>query len=104
MVWIAGGTFLMGSDHHYPEEAPRHAVTIKGFWIDRYPVTNAEFARFVAETSYVTAAEKPPRAEDYPGARAEMLRPASVVFVRPTHGVDMRNHYNRRSRDHANAV
>ena len=48
MVWVPGGTFLMGSDHHYPEEAPAHPVTVDGFWIDRHAVTNAEFARFVA--------------------------------------------------------
>ena len=44
MAWIPGGTFLMGSDHHYPEEAPAHEVTVDGFWIDRHPVTNAQFA------------------------------------------------------------
>ena len=31
MVWIPGGSFLMGSDHHYPEEAPAHKVTVDGF-------------------------------------------------------------------------
>ena len=44
MVWVPGGTFLMGSDRHYPEEAPAHRVTVGGFWIDPRPVTNAEFA------------------------------------------------------------
>ena len=44
MVWIPGGTFRMGSDDHYPEEAPAHPVTVGGFWIDPHPVTNAEFA------------------------------------------------------------
>ena len=44
MAWIPGGTFLMGSDDHYPEEAPAHEVTVDGFWIDRFTVTNAEFA------------------------------------------------------------
>src|SRR4051794_7397202 len=38
MVWIPGGTFRMGSDRHYPEEAPVHRVTVDGFWIDRAPV------------------------------------------------------------------
>ena len=56
MVWIPGGTFRMGSDKHYPEERPAHRVSVDGFWIDRYPVTNARFKRFVAETGYVTFA------------------------------------------------
>jgi formylglycine-generating enzyme required for sulfatase activity len=59
MAWIPGGTFLMGSDSHYPEEAPAHYVSVSGFWIDRCEVTNAEFRRFVAATSHVTLAERP---------------------------------------------
>ena len=47
----------MGSDKHYPEEAPPHRVAVHGFWIDRTPVTNREFRRFVNETGYVTFAE-----------------------------------------------
>jgi hypothetical protein len=57
MVWVQGGTFVMGSDRHYPEEAPAHPVTVGGFWIDTCPVTNAEFARFVRKTGHVTVAE-----------------------------------------------
>ena len=57
MIWIPGGTFRMGSDDHYPEEAPVHRVTVDGFWIDRTPVTNREFRKFVNETGYVTFAE-----------------------------------------------
>jgi len=34
MIWVNGGQFMMGSDSHYPEEAPRHAVQVDGFWID----------------------------------------------------------------------
>ena len=73
MVWIPGGSFLMGSDHHYPEEAPAHRVTVDGFWIDRHTVTNAEFARFVRKTGHVTVAERAPDPADYPGARPESL-------------------------------
>ena len=62
MVWVPGGTFRMGSDHHYPEERPAHRVTVDGFWIDRYPVTNERFARFVGRTGHVTFAEIPPNA------------------------------------------
>jgi formylglycine-generating enzyme len=94
MVWIPGGTFLMGSDDHYPEEAPAHQVTVDGFWIDRHPVTNAEFARFVRKTGYLTVAEQAPDPADYPGAKPELLVPASTVFRQPPHRVDLGNHYN----------
>jgi|GEM_PF-3608849 len=53
MVFVPGGTFRMGSDHHYPEEAPSHRVSVDSFWIDEAPVTNAEFRRFVDATNYV---------------------------------------------------
>lgn len=90
MVWIPGGTFMMGSDHHYPEEGPAHRVTVDGFWMDQYTVTNKQFQRFVKETGYVTFAERPPKPEDYPGALPELLVPGSVVFQQPKHPVDLR--------------
>src|SRR5215212_352028 len=79
MVWIPGGTFRMGSDDHYPEEAPAHAVSVSGFWIDRTAVTNAAFRRFVNATGYVTVAERTPDAALYPGAVPELLVAGSVV-------------------------
>ena len=94
MAWIPGGTFTMGSDHHYPEEAPAHAVTVDGFWMDIRAVTNKQFRRFVDETGYVTMAEKAPDAADYPDAKPELLVPGSSVFVKPPGRVDMRNAYN----------
>ncbi|MCS6847588.1 MAG: formylglycine-generating enzyme family protein [Anaerolineae bacterium] len=94
MVWIPGGTFLMGSDKHYPEEAPAHKVRVDGFWMDAYLVTNADFAAFVEATGYVTVAERTPKAEDYPGALPHMLVPGSMTFRKPKKRVDMRNHYN----------
>ena len=39
MVRIEGGTFRMGSDRFYPEEAPVRDVSVDGFWIDAYAVT-----------------------------------------------------------------
>ena len=68
MVRIPGGTFLMGSNNHYPEEAPAHRVAVAGFWMDRHTVTNQEFKRFVDATGYVTLAERPANPADYPGA------------------------------------
>jgi formylglycine-generating enzyme required for sulfatase activity len=94
MSWITGGTFAMGSDHHYPEEAPAHDVSVDGFWIDSHPVTNEEFARFVTATGYVTFAEREADPLKYPGAKPELLVPSSVVFRKPIHKVDLRNHYN----------
>jgi formylglycine-generating enzyme required for sulfatase activity len=93
MVWIPGGTFVMGSDRHYPEEAPAHPVSVDGFWMDETTVTNAEFARFVEATGHVTIAERAPNPDDYPGARPELLVPASIVFTPPRGRVDLRNHF-----------
>ena len=53
----------MGSDQHYPEEAPVHRVTVDGFWIDRTPVTNRQFKEFVNATGHVTFAEIAPDPE-----------------------------------------
>jgi formylglycine-generating enzyme required for sulfatase activity len=94
MVWVPGGTFLMGSDKHYPEEAPAHRVTVGGFWMDVCTVTNREFARFVEATGYVTAAERPVDPNDYPGAKPDMLAPSSVMFSKPKQRVDLKDHYN----------
>ena len=94
MVWIPGGTYRMGSARHYPEERPVHRVTVDGFWIDRYPVTNERFARFVEETGYTTFAETPPNPDDYPGALPEMMFAGSLVFVQPSGPVDLSNSAN----------
>ncbi len=91
LLWIPGGTFRMGSDEHYAEERPVHRVTVDAFWMDRYPVTNERFAKFVEATGHVTFAEIPPKAEDYPGALPEMLYAGSLVFVKPSGPVDRRN-------------
>jgi formylglycine-generating enzyme required for sulfatase activity len=94
MAWIPGGAFLMGSDRHYPEEAPVHKVAVRGFWMDTRTVTNREFARFVEATGHVTLAEKPANAADYPGAKPEMLVPSSVMFRKAGGPVDLHNPYN----------
>jgi len=87
MAWVPRGMFRMGCDTAYPEEAPVHRVVVDGFWIDRTPVTNAQFAAFVAATGHVTFAEIPPDPRDYPGALPEMLHPGSLVFCKPKEAV-----------------
>jgi formylglycine-generating enzyme required for sulfatase activity len=90
MVWIPEGTFLMGTDdvESFPNERPAHQVHVDGFWIDKYDVTNAEFAKFVEATGYVTTAERPVNWEELkkelpPGTPKPddgVLAPGSLVF------------------------
>jgi sulfatase modifying factor 1 len=94
MIQLAGGTFLMGSDSHYPEEAPTHRVTVSPFWIDAACVTNAEFATFIAETDYVTLAERPLDPAMYPGALPDMLKPGGLVFRKGRGPVDLTDFHN----------
>lgn len=86
MVEVRGGRFTMGSDDHYAEEALARDVTADGFWIDRHDVTNAQFARFVVATGYVTVAERMPDLKRHPDLPAEMRAPGSAVFVFPQGG------------------
>src|SRR6185503_17916896 len=83
MVFIPGGTFLMGSDHHYPEEAPTHRVAVDGFWIDRTPVTNVQFREFVQATGHITLAEIPPDPTLLADALPQMRHAGSQLFMPP---------------------
>lgn len=83
MIDLAGGEFVAGSDRHYLEERPRRTVRLEPFQLDETPVTNGEFAQFVAATGYVTFAERIPRAEDYPGLLPDMAVAGSIVFATP---------------------
>ncbi len=91
MVWVPSATFTMGSDAHYPEEAPAHRVLVDGFWIDAFAVTNARFTEFVAATGYRTVAERPLDPEQFPGAPEENLVAGSMVFTPAPGPVDLRH-------------
>jgi formylglycine-generating enzyme len=91
MLRVSCGTFRMGSDRHYPEEAPVHSVTMDEFWMDRTPVTNRQFQQFVKANGYVTFAEIAPDPKDYPGALPHMLYAGSLVFSPPSRPVDLRD-------------
>jgi formylglycine-generating enzyme len=84
MAFIPAGTFTMGSDRHRPEERHTHIVRVEGFWIDRHEVTNAQFARFVAATGYVTSAERGGDPKVHPNLPKELLVPGSLAFIMPT--------------------
>jgi iron(II)-dependent oxidoreductase len=52
---VEGGPFVMGTDRHagvYDNERPAHEVDVPSFWIDRTPVTNADFLAFVEDGAY----------------------------------------------------
>ena len=83
MVWVPGGSFAFG-DTVYREETPVRPATVQGFWMDRTEVTNAEFARFVQATGYLTTAERPVDPQLHPGLPPAMQQPGAVVFVNPT--------------------
>ena len=86
---VPGGEFTMGSERFYPEERPRRRVRVDPFWIDETPVTNAQFAAFIAATGYRTFAEVPPDPADYPGMPPEMAQAGSLVFRQPRGPVDL---------------
>jgi formylglycine-generating enzyme len=87
MAPIEGGAFWMGSDAHYPEEAPARRVAVDPFLIDIRPVTNRDFARFVAAAGYVSFAERPLDPAQYPEADPALLKPGSAVFTPPNRPV-----------------
>lgn len=94
MIDLAGGEFLMGSDHFYPEETPIVRVHVEPFAIDKHLVTNAGFARFVEATGYVTVAERPIVYETALGGDGKTYPAGSLVFIPPAGPVDMNDAYN----------
>ncbi|MEO1729534.1 MAG: formylglycine-generating enzyme family protein [Pseudomonadota bacterium] len=82
MIWVEGGTVTLGDDPLYPEEGPPREVDVGGFWISKTEITNAQFAKFVEATGYLTEAERDP--PKLPGAPPEMLLPGSAVFRVPS--------------------
>ena len=83
----------MGSDNHYPDEGPTRRVGVEGLGMDAHPVTNEEFARFVADTGHVTVAEIAPDPDDYPGADPADLVPGSLVFTMTPGPVPLDNYH-----------
>ena len=80
MVFIPGGTFKIGSDSHYPSERSAEDVTVDSFCINKYEITNSEYAEFVKETGYITVAERPLSKEQFPSLSEDQRQPGSLVF------------------------
>jgi formylglycine-generating enzyme required for sulfatase activity len=94
MSWVPGGTFLMGSEAFYPEEAPAHVVAVSSFYMDTTAVTNAQYRRFVSATGYVTVAERPLDPALYPDADPELAVPGALVFHKPPRPVSLGDFHN----------
>ncbi len=84
MAWIPSGKFTMGSNDGQLDERPLHDAKIRGFWLERFEVTNEQFAKFVDATSYITTAEKAPDPSLYPELAPEKRVPGSLVFFAPS--------------------
>jgi formylglycine-generating enzyme len=90
MAWIPGGEFSMGSNNRmFADARPWHRVRVSGFWLAKTTITNAQFARFVEATHYITVAERKPRQADFPNAPPENLVAGSLVFTPPAHPVEL---------------
>jgi formylglycine-generating enzyme required for sulfatase activity len=74
-----------------PDALPVHLVEVDGFWMDRGPVTNADFERFVKATGYVTVAERPLDPKEFPGVPADKLVAGSAVFSATSEPVPLDN-------------
>jgi len=102
MVWIEGGSFMMGGDNDQAseDEYPKHKVTVDGFWMDATEVTNKQFAEFVEATGYLTTAEKKPDWNEIkkqlppgtPKPDESLLVPASLTFSSPNSEVNLRDY------------
>jgi len=89
MRLVPGGRFMMGSEKFYADEAPVRPAEVGDFWMDETPVTNAQFAAFVAATGHVTFAEIAPDPVDYPGMDPALAHPGSIVFAPPDRPVPL---------------
>lgn len=89
MVALPGGRFRMGSAEFFPDEQPVHERTVAAFRIDRFEVTNADFAAFVADTGHVTVAERPLDPAEFPELDDDDLLPGALVFTATDGPVDL---------------
>jgi formylglycine-generating enzyme len=88
MAFIPGGTFTMGSENpDLVEEKIAEDVTISSFCMEPHEVTNAQFAAFVADTGYVTVAERPLSKAQFPDLSEAQRAPGSLVFQPPAEGI-----------------
>lgn len=92
MLRVPSGSFQMGSDKFYREERPIRQASVDGCWMDAHPVTNAEYAKFVDATGYLTLSERAPDPALYPDADPELLVPGSLVFTKPEQRVSLRDY------------
>ena len=58
MVYVPAGSFIMGSEYGDPDERPQHIAVTEAFFIDKYEVSNIEFAQFDPDFEFLQGKEK----------------------------------------------
>ena len=84
-IRIPASTFHIGSEEIYNDEGPVRLVTVPSFSIDRFDVTDAQFAQFVTATGYVTDVERKPDPEEYPEIERDKLASGGAGRARVAH-------------------
>lgn len=91
LVHVPAGRFRLGTEVGYAEEMPGDEVELDAFFIDQTEVTNAQFASFVAATSYVTDAERQGEGAVFSIPSSEDLAARSYSWWRLVQGASWRN-------------
>jgi serine/threonine protein kinase len=65
MVLIQGGEFTMGSNSAEEEQKGEHSVRVASFYLDKYEVTNAEWAEFIKATGRSAPTQDPTVTKNY---------------------------------------
>ncbi len=87
MVFVPAGEFFMGSDSFDIDERPVHQVFVSDFWIDRFPVTNQKYARFLNDyvQRYVDRSADIPRFIDLNASESKIRYQAGEYVVEPNY-------------------
>jgi len=88
MVWVEGGSFMMGSNDGEEDEKPVHEVTLKGFYMGKYEVTRGQFRKFIEATNYQTEAEKDGGAWIWSSEEKKWVKKDGLNWKKDAKGID----------------
>ncbi|MFN5628570.1 MAG: formylglycine-generating enzyme family protein, partial [Bacteroidota bacterium] len=88
MLWVEGGSFMMGSNDWKEDEKPVHEVNLKGFYMGKYEVTRGQFRKFIEATNYQTEAEKDGGAWMFSSEKHEWVKKDGLNWKKDAKGND----------------